>query len=41
VFAEPYPVKNTKSNAYNFQGPLSTYLKNGSHNTAMMTGTLQ
>lgn len=28
-FAEAYPVKNPKSDAYNFPGPLSLYLKNG------------
>ena len=28
-FAEAYPVKNPKSDAYNFPGPLSMYLKNG------------
>ena len=28
-FAEAYPVKESKSAAYNFPGPLSMYLKNG------------
>ena len=28
-FAEAYPVKESKSTAYNFPGPLSMYLKNG------------
>ncbi len=28
-YAEAYPVKNPKSDAYNFPGPLSMYLKNG------------
>jgi len=28
-FAEAYPVKSPKSDAYNFPGPMSMYLKNG------------
>ncbi len=28
-YAEAYPVKDPKSDAYNFPGPLSMYLKNG------------
>jgi hypothetical protein len=28
-YAEAYPVKNPKSDAHNFPGPLSMYLKNG------------
>jgi GNAT superfamily N-acetyltransferase len=28
-YAEAYPVKNPKSDTYNFPGPLSMYLKNG------------
>ena len=28
-YAEAYPVKNPPSDAYNFPGPLSMYLKNG------------
>ena len=31
-YAEAYPVKDPKSDAYNFPGPLSMYLKNGFSN---------
>ncbi len=33
-FAEAYPVKESKSAAYNFPGPLSMYLKNATHRDA-------